>query len=476
MPERTDQRTPQTAEHSRLGTEAIVPLLVRFSLPAIVGVLVNALYNIVDRVFVGQSVGSLGIAAISLTFPIALLMLASSVIVGVGANALFAIRMGEGKRDEAEHIFGNAALLLVALPLVLSLALALLTDEVLLASGASGETLPMARQYLRISLIGSVFSSFGHGMTHFIRTDGHPRTAMLSQILGAVVNIALDAVFVIGMGMGVAGAAWATVLAQLSTCVYVLVYFLSPISTVKLRRRYLRLDLRRIVLPFMFLGLPHFAMQMASSLVNTVLNRSLLEYGGDLAVSSIGIVMSANTVLLLPMMGLAQGSQPIFGYNFGARRFDRVLDAFRYACVGATAYGLFGWAMSIAFAPQIVGLFTKDGGEVIEMAAHALIVFNFMIPVIGFQMITSTMLQSIGQPMKSLVMSLSRQVLVLIPLLFILPRAFGLSGVYASFPTSDFLSCLLAAALGWREVRRLKRGETTFTLGMDSSAARAPST
>ncbi len=473
MPARLAQT--ESPEPSRLGTEAIVPLLVRFSLPAIVGVMVNALYNIVDRIFVGQSVGALGIAAISITFPIALLMMASSVIVGVGANALFAIRMGEGKREEAEHVFGNAALLLVALPLFLSIAIGIFSGPVLLAIGASGETLPLAGEYMRISLIGAAFSSFGHGMTHFIRTDGHPRTAMLSQILGAGVNIALDALFVLGMGMGIAGAAWATVIAQVATSLFVIGYFLSSASTVKFRRRYFRLDFGRIVLPFMFLGLPHFAMQMAASFVNTVLNRSLLEYGGDLAVSTIGIVMSANTVLLLPMMGLAQGCQPILGFNFGARRFDRVIAAFRYACIGATAYGVLGWAMSLAFAPQIVGLFTKDDAQLIAMAAHALAVFNFMLPVIGFQMITSTLLQSIGQPMKSLLMSLSRQVIILLPLLFILPRFFGLSGVYASFPASDLMAGALAAALGWREVRRLRAGKVSFTLGLSGKPARATS-
>ncbi|MDR0965696.1 MAG: MATE family efflux transporter [Myxococcales bacterium] len=476
MPTSLPHPAPEPSSRSHLDTEAILPLLVRFSLPAIVGMLVNALYNIINRVFVGRTVGALGIAAISINFPIVLMMMASSVIVGVGANALFAIRMGEGRREQAEKVFGNAALLLFALPLVLSIGVALFIDPLLLAIGASGETLPMAREYTLIVLLGAPFGSFSMGMTHFIRTDGHPRTAMSSQILGALINIALDGLFVLGMDKGIAGAAWATVIAQVVTTLYVLSYFLSRRATVKLRRKNLRLDLSQIVLPFLFLGLPHCAMQIASSFINTVLNRSLLQYGGNLAVSTIGIVMSANTILIMPLLGVAQGAQPILGFNFGARRFERVVATFRYACIAVTAYGLLTWALSLGFAPAIVRVFSKDDAELIALASQALPIFNFMLPVIGFQIITSTLFQSIGQPMKALLMSLSRQVIVLLPLLFVLPRLFGLDGIYASFPSSDLLSAMLAAALGWREVRRLRAGKVSFTLGLPASPKEASAT
>lgn len=451
---------------SRLGSDPLWPLLVRYSLPSIVGTLVNALYNIVDRVFVGQSVGAIGLAAISVVFPIAILLMASSVIVGVGGNALFAIRMGEGKKDEAEKVFGNAASLLILIPLALSILIALFADPVLKFVGASEDTLPMAREYGLITLLGNPLASFSHGMTHFIRTDGHPRTAMLSQIVAAVTNIILDAIFVLGLHLGVAGAAWATVIAQLVGTIYVLVYFLSPLSTVKIRRKNLPIEWRRIALPFMYLGLPHFAMQVASSVVNTVLNRSLFFYGGDLAVSTIGIVMSANTMLIMPMIGLSMGSQPILGFNFGARKFDRVVGTYKLGIVAAMAYGVLSWAVSFFFTRQVVQVFTTDDQALIDGATHALRIFNMMLPVIGFQTMTSTLLQSVGQPMRSLLMSLSRQVIILIPLLKILPRFFGLSGIYASYPTSDLLSCILAAALGFMTLRKLKDGTLqAFTMG-----------
>ena len=425
----------------------------------------------------GQSVGAAGLAAISVVFPIAILQMASSVIVGVGGNALFAIRMGEGKRDEAEKVFGNAAVLLVAIPLCLSVIIALFADPVLLSVGASAETLPLAREYCLITLVGNPLSSFSHGMTHFIRTDGHPRTAMLSQIVAAVANIILDAIFVFGLGWGVAGAAWATVAAQLVGTIYVLVYFLSPLSTVKLRRKNLPIEWRRIAFPFMFLGLPHFAMQVASSAVNALLNRSLLFYGGDLAVSAISIVMSANTLLIMPMLGLSMGSQPILGFNFGARKFDRVVGTYKLGCMAAMAYGAFSWAVSFFFTRQVVRIFTSDNPALIDSAAHALRIFNMMLPIIGFQMMTSTLLQSVGRPMRSLVMSLSRQVLILIPLLNVLPHFFGLSGIYAAYPTSDFLSCILAATLGYFTVRRLKDGTLeAFTLGQGNSSGKTTHT
>ena len=470
-------RAPQTElpRPSRLGTEALIPLLVRFSLPAIVGMLVNALYNIVDRVFVGQTIGARGIAAISVNFPIVMLLVASSVIVGVGANALFAIRMGEGHRDEAEKVFGNAALLLLAIPIVLAALALTCLDPLLLSIGASDDTLPLARDYTRITLYGAAFMSFSAGMTHFIRTDGHPRTAMVSQLIGALINIALDALFILVFDWGIAGAAWATVIAQVISSLYVLGYFLSPLSTVKLRLRNFRLDVRHIVLPFMFLGLPHFVMHLASSVINTALNRSLLDYGGDLAVSTIGIVMSANTLLLMPVFGVSQGCQPILGFNFGARQFERVIATFRYACVAATAYGLLTWAVSLTFAPQIVRLFSRDDPQLIAMASRALRIFNCMIPLIGFQSLTSTLLQSIGQPMKSLAMSLSRQVLLLLPLLFVLPRFFGLNGIFVAFPCSDFLAAILACALAWHVVRQLRAGKVSFKLGLSTREARATS-
>ncbi len=433
-----------------MGTDGLISLLLRFSLPAIVGMIVSAAYNIVDRIFVGQAVGPLGLASITVNFPIAMLTGASSVIIGFGANTLFSIRMGEGKVKEAEHIFGNGVLLLFVIPVLMSLALFIVLEPLLGIIGASPETMEMAKAYTEIVLIGSPIASLSHGMTHFIRSDGHPTVAMSTQLLGAIVNIGLGALFVWHFKWGVTGAAWATVAAQLLSALYVIAYFLSPWSQTKLRLRNFSLDWKRIVWPFTLLGLPQFVMNIANSLINAVLNRALLEHGGDMAVSTIAVLTSANTLFLMPMFGVAQGAQPLLGYNFGARKLDRVRGLYKYAVIGATLYAFVSWLLCMIFSPQIVEIFSDDR-SLLTIATPAMRMFNFMICVIPFQMMSTTLFQSIGKPFISLLLSLSRQMLILTPLILTMPRIIpaifnltSLDGVWLSFPTSDTLSAVLA--------------------------------
>ncbi len=432
-----------------MGTESLISLLVRFSLPAIVGMVVSAAYNIVDRIFVGQAVGPLGLAAITLNFPLAMLTGASSVIIGFGANTLFSIRMGEGKVDEAEHIFANGALLLFVIPILMSIGLWFVLDPILIQVGASEGTLDMARSYTQIVLIGSPISSVSHGMNHFIRSDGHPTVAMSTQLLGTAVNIALDALFVMGFGWGVNGAAWATVIAMFVSATYVVLYFLSPWSTIKFHKRNFRLDWRNIIGPFLLLGLPQFIMNVANSLINAVLNRGLYEHGGDMAVSTISVLMSANTMLLMPMFGVSQGAQPLLGYNYGAKKYDRVKGLYKYATIGATLYSVVSWAACMIFAREIIEIFS-DNNELLEMATPALRMFNSMVIVIAFQMMGTALFQSIGKPFISLLLSLLRQMLILTPLFFLMPHVaplFGLTeldGLWLAFPISDTLSAIIA--------------------------------
>ncbi len=470
-------QTPTKADshvRSRLGTEKLLPLLVKFSVPAIIGMLVNALYNIVDRLFVGRTVGELGLAAITVNFPISMIMGASSIIVGVGANALFAIRMGEGNQDEAEKVFGNASMLLLAVPLVMGLVMAAAIDPILITIGANENTLSLARSYTLICLCGSPFSSFSHGMTHFIRTDGHPQIAMGSQLLGAIVNIILDAWFVMGFKWGVNGAALATSLAQLFTTVYVTVYFRSSWSTITLHKKNLRPEWRRIVFPFLFLGLPQFVMSVAHSAINAVMNKSLDAYGGSLATAAMGIVMSANTVLLMPLMGVSQGAQPIIGFNFGARKFDRVIRTYWLGAAGCTIYAVITLVITLIFAGPIASIFIDDNAALLELSTHALRVINVMIPIIGIQIMTSVLLQSTGRPLLALIIGLSRQVIILIPLILVMPHLVTalfsvtlLDGLWSAWPTSDFLAACVSIPVALNEIRNLRAGRTKFKFTTD---------
>ena len=280
--EASPSQPPATRANStdRIGTDAIGRLLLRFSFPAIVGMFVNALYNIVDRMFIGYGVGPEGIAGVTLSFPLMMAMVSFSILVGVGANTLFSIRMGEGRREEAERILGNAFGLLFFVPLAASLAGLYWLDPLLRLMGASEALLPYARTYARVILYGIALSTTGHGLSHFIRSDGHPNISMMAMLIGAVVNTFLDYLFIFVYGWGMAGAAWATVIAQGISCAWCFAYFLSPRANTRLLRRNLRLDFQRIVRPLLAIGFAPFAMNLAHSLLNVILNRGLRTHGG----------------------------------------------------------------------------------------------------------------------------------------------------------------------------------------------------
>ena len=441
----------------RIGTESLGRLLVSFSVPAIIGMLVNALYNIINRVYVGQGIGAIAIGAIAITMPVSMVLMASSMIIGIGANALFSIRLGEGRRHEVEKIMGNAFVLLFALPGLVIILCYVFLDRILLVLGASEAMLPYAETYLRILLYGGIFSAMGPGINHFIRSDGHPRTSMFTQLLGAGLNIVLDPIFIFGFGWGVAGAAWATVISQFVSFVWVLYYFNSARTGLRFRFENMRLE-PRLVLSILAIGFAPFAMQMAMGLLNVVLNRTLLEYGGDLAVSVMGVIYSIFILFMMPLHGLNQGAQPIIGYNYGARRYDRVRTAFKYSVLAATAFVTLGFLVIQLFPRLCIAAFCKDDPKLIDLGAEAIRICALMFPVVGFQVMSSTLFQSIGKPVEGIVLSLSRQALLLIPLILVLPRFFGLYGVYIAMPLADLAATLLSAFLVLREMRRFTAG------------------
>lgn len=435
--------------------QKIGSLLWDFSLPAIVAMLVNALYNIVDRIFVGRGVGSLAIAATTVAFPIMIILMAVSMLIGVGATALISIRLGEQKLEEAEKVAGNATTMLILLPVFFSVLFLLFAEPLLLAFGASNNVLPYAKDFVYIILFGSAFGSIAMGMNNFIRAEGNPKMAMNTQLIGAFINVILNYTFIFKMGMGIKGSALSTVISQFVSAVWVLSYFFTGKSIVKIRLKNLKPQWP-ILLSIMAIGFSPFAMQIANSIQQLILNKTLLAYGGDLALSAVGIMMSLATLLFMPILGISQGAQPIIGYNYGAHQFERVKETLKIAVIASTIIALVGYLVLRVWPTEIISLFSKDI-QLVTLTTHAMMIFFAMLPVIGFQIICSTYFQAVGKARESAILSLSRQVLLFIPLLLILPHFWGIEGVWRTAPIADSLAVILTATVIYLEVRKLNK-------------------
>ena len=452
----------------RLGEGSIPSLLLTFSAPAIVGMMAQALYNVVDRVFVGQAVGSLGITGTTVSFPFFLVLMAFSMLIGFGAAAVVSIRLGERKKEEAEQVLGQAFVLLIVVSLVLTAVGLLLLDPLLKLCGASDASVPYARDYLQIIVAGSIFQALGFGLNALIRGEGSPRVAMYTMLIGALLNTILDPIFLFYLGWGMRGAAAATVVSQAVSAVWVLSYFLRGNSLLQIRTRNLRLRWS-ICASIIALGSPMFAMQMAASVMNAILNTQLRTYGGDLAISVIGIIHAVALVIAMPIFGLNQGAQPIIGYNYGAKKYDRVKKTLQTAILFATSVCVAGFVVVMIFPAQVIGLFNRDDATLMQLGTRAIRICLIMFPIIGFQIVSSSYFQAVGKPKQALFLGLSRQVLLLIPAILILPHFFGLDGIWAAIPTADFCSSVLTGTWLGFELRHLRNRHVQTTQGQPSA-------
>lgn len=444
----------------QLGEEKVSRLLFKFSIPAIVGMLVNALYNVVDRIFIGNGVGSLGIAGITIAFPVMLVMMAFAMLVGIGANSLVSIRLGQNRKEEAEVIFGNAITLLIVFSITITVLGLVFLDPMLKLLGASDQILPYARDYLKIILIGTVFQSTGMGLNNFIRSEGNPKIAMYTMLIGALVNTVLDPIFIFLFHWGMEGAAFATMLAQAVSSIWVFAYFLRGKSLLKIRRCNLKIK-PIITRSILALGIAPFAMQLSAGVLNMIMNKSLAFYGGDTAISGMGVVNSIVTLMIMPIFGINQGVQPIIGYNYGAKKFDRVKEAYKLAVIFATAIVVIGFIATRLFPVQMVSMFNSKDKELIAFGTIAIKRFMMFLPLIGFQIVSSSYFQAVGKPKHSTFLGLSRQVLILIPALLILPRFFGIMGVLSAGPLADLLSSLITGTFIFIEMKKLDEKHET---------------
>lgn len=437
-----------------LGTERVGKLMWRFFVPAFVGVIANSLYNIVDRIFIGQHVGALALSGIGILFPLMLIIMGFGMLVGVGAGVQVSIRLGEQKREEADRVLGTALFMIVFIASFIVGLVFLIKRPILEAFGATSETLAYANDYLNIVLIGTFFTIPGFSMNNMIRSEGNARVAMISMLISAGANVVLDYLFIVVFDWGVKGAAWATVISMFILLLWVLLYFTKGKGVLKFHLKNMVLD-PVIAKGILAIGMAPFAMQISSSVVQGFLNTLLIKHGGDLAVGAMSIVLSVTMMIIMSIVALNMAAQPIVGFNHGARQFLRVKQAVVISIVASTAISVVAW-FSIQLWPEpVVRLFNKDNLELSQLTVDGLHAVLLVLPLIGFQVVAGNYFQAVGKAKIAMTLTLLRQVFVLIPLLAVLPRFYGLNGVWYSMPISDTISAAVVVVFMYRELKHI---------------------
>ena len=439
-----------------LATEPIGKLLLKYSVPAIIGMIVNALYNVVDRMFIGNipKVGVLAITGVGVTMPIMTIMLAFGMLIALGAIANISIKLGQGKKEDAELIIGNAITLSILISLLISFIGILFGDIILKSFGASESTLYYAKSYIYIILGGSVFCLLSFSLNNTIRGDGNPKLAAIMMIVGCLVNVVLDAVLIFVFNMGIQGAAIATVTSQAVTTIWGFIYYLKGKSNLKLKKENLKLN-KDIVKTIFAIGLAPFAMQIAASLVQIISNNALKAYGGDVAIGAMATIASISMIFLMPVFGINQGAQPIIGFNYGARQYDRANKTFKVSASVACLIMTLGWLI-IQLKPEIiVGIFNKDS-KLMDITINGTRLYLFMLPIIGISITGSNYMQSVGKAKSAMILGLLRQVILLIPMIIILPKFLGLDGIWYAQAISDLLSTIITILVLIKELKKYK--------------------
>lgn len=437
----------QQSQDERLGTMPLPKLMLSLSIPSVIAQLINVLYNIVDRMYIGhiKDIGHIALTGVGLTFPILMLISAFSAFIGAGGAPLAAIALGKGDRDRAEKILGNGVSVLLFFSVMLTVFFMIFKRPLLYMFGASDQTIIYAQSYITIYLVGTVFVQFALGLNMFISSQGQAKTAMLSVLIGAVTNIVLDPVFIFVFHMDVRGAALATIISQALSAAWVLRFLFSEKTVMRIRRIHLKPDFR-IIGSIMALGISPFIMQATESAINIVLNRGLQTYGGDLYVGSMTILQSVMQLVVIPIQGFTQGIQPIISYNFGARKFERVRKTYQLAIAFTFAVATIACICTVAFPGVFAGIFTSNQ-ELIQLVRRVMPVFMAGIWIFGIQMGCQTTFMGLGQAKISLFIALLRKVFLLIPLAIILPKFFGVMGVYYAEPISDITAATTAGII-----------------------------
>lgn len=444
-----------TAKDTRLGTESIPKLMVQLAVPSVIAQLINVLYNIVDRIYIGRipEVGHLALTGVGVTFPILTLISAFSSFVGAGGAPLAAISLGKGEREKSEHILGNSFSMLLLFSVTLTLLFQLGKEPLLYMFGASDNTITYAMDYITIYLWGTVFVQIALGLNLFITSQGQARIAMLSVLIGAVINIVLDPIFIFVLHMGVKGAAYATIISQAVSAAWVLWFLCSKKSSIRIRTCYLKLS-GKIVKNISMLGISPFIMSSTESAISIVLNHGLQTYGGDLYVGSMTILQSVMQLLSIPIGGFTQGVQPIISYNYGAQKFDRVKKTAKLL-ISSTFLLSFLFTLMTLFFPGAFGSLFTSQPELLELVKKVMPIYMFGMLIFGLQNGCQATFLGLGQAKISIFIALLRKVFLLIPLAIILPRFFGVMGIYYSEPIADLISATTAITLFLISIRKI---------------------
>jgi len=451
---------------NRMGEEKISKLLWQFSIPSIISNLASTIYIIIDRIFIGQVVGAAAIAGMSVTMPISFIILSFGMLIGVGSAALVSMRLGERNEEAAETILGNTVTMILIVSILTTLVFLFFLKKILIMFGASSAILPYAEDFIRIILWGSVSQYILFCLPNTINAEGHPRKAMYIQLTNVGLNIVLDFLFIYVWGWGVRGAAMATVIAQTTAAILVFHHFLSPNNPLHLKLINLRLRLP-IVKGIITIGLAAFTTQAAGSIVNILYNQNLARYGGDDAIGAYGIMYPVLAFLILPLFGITFGAQPIIGFNYGAGHYDRVIETVKKAVLAGTVIATVGFVILEVFARQMFGIFTEDA-NVMAIGTHGMRIMVLLLPVAGLTMVSRCLFQAIGRARIALILTMLKQVVILIPALNILPRYLQLNGIWISAPISDVIAALATIIVILPEIRSLRNNTRQGSHG-DSS-------
>ncbi|MGN0283022.1 MAG: MATE family efflux transporter [Prevotella sp.] len=438
-----------------LGTKPVGQLLVQYALPAIIAMTASSLYNMVDSIFIGQGVGALAISGLAVTFPFMNLSAAFGAAVGVGASSYISVKLGQKDYAKAQRVLGNTVTLNIIIGVVFSVFSLLFLDPILYFFGASELTIPYAREYMIVILCGNVVTHLYFGMNAVLRAASKPREAMFITMFTVVLNTILDPLFIYTFKLGIAGAAYATILAQVVAFMWQLKLFTDKRELLHLKRGIYNLE-AKIVKNILAIGMSPFSMNACACLIVIFINKNLVYYGGDLAVGAYGIANRVAFIFVMVTMGVNQGMQPIAGYNYGAQKLDRLMRVLTLAMIVGTCVTTTGFLVAQCCPRLCVSLFTHDA-ELQRMSVNGLRILMAAMPIVGYQMVITNFFQSIGMAKISILLSLSRQLLLLLPMLVILPPIFGIDGVWMSMPVSDTLSALLALVMMTRYMRKFKR-------------------
>lgn len=436
-----------------LGVEPIGKLLFKYSVPAIIAMMVNAIYNVVDRIFIGQFAGENALAGLTIAFPIMMLALAFASLIGSGASSIMSIKLGKGDMEGASKTFGNSITLGIITTVLLLLVLYPNTNFFLNLFGGKAELLPFASSYLKIILVGFVFQILSFILTGTIRLEGHPNLSMVSLLVGAVANIILDYVFIGVFKMGVQGAALATIVGQILSFIVIAVYYLRGKSILKYSLSDFKLDLKEVG-RIISVGFTSFISTIGTSIASVFMNRALSVYGGTAAITSMGAISSLSTLFLMPMIGVQQGMQPIVGYNYGAKDRKRVNKTIIYSTIACTVFALIVFVAIRLFPTTLLSLFLDPTSSTISMAASGLKYTTMMLPILGLGFMGLAYFQSTAQSKKSILLGSLRQFILIIPIVLVLPMIYGLNGVWLTTPIADIISTILITIFLVKDMRR----------------------